>query len=166
MDDMDISESEHSDKDASDDDDDWEPRRRKTSRNRTSHFGTHPSDSNDLNSGTGEITRKVDGPCCTCSRWSSCKTPKCQCRANGNGCGQSCGCSSVKCSNRDAEANMANDVGANDENNPVAKGAMLLQNALEGEKVVETNDDGAATKRKALTDIGNTLVRLLDFFGL
>ncbi|XP_022773083.1 kinesin-like protein KIN-4C isoform X2 [Durio zibethinus] len=161
--DMDTSESEHSDMDASDDDD-WvqsekRPIKRRASKSRAPSLGIHQSDTNDLENiegCAGEVTGKVDGLCCTCSKNSSCKTTKCQCRANGNSCGQSCGCSSVKCSNREAEANMPNEVGTNEEKNLVAQGAMLLQNALEGEKAAETNEN-CATRRKALSDIGNTL---------
>ncbi|KAL4279135.1 hypothetical protein GQ457_03G034350 [Hibiscus cannabinus] len=80
---------------------------------------------------------------------------KCQCRANGSSCGQSCGCSSVKCSNREAEAN---DGGSNETDNLVAHGTMLLQNAFGVEKPAETNDD-CPTKRKALSDIGNTVAK-------
>ncbi|KAE8656111.1 hypothetical protein F3Y22_tig00117010pilonHSYRG00075 [Hibiscus syriacus] len=42
--------------------------------------------------------------------------------------------------------------------NLVAQGAALLQNALEGEKAAEMND-GDTKKRKALSDIGNTLAK-------
>ncbi|XVE95183.1 hypothetical protein REPUB_Repub02eG0074500 [Reevesia pubescens] len=159
--DMDTSESEHSDTDASDDDD-WvqsekKPTRRRASRARDIHQSDF-DDQENIKGCSGEVNGKSDGLCCTCSKKSLCKTPKCQCRANGNSCGESCGCSSVKCSNREGEANIANDVGTNEEKNLVAQGAMLLQNALESEKAVETNDDGA-TRRKALTDIGNTLAK-------
>ncbi|XWS25382.1 hypothetical protein CRYUN_Cryun27aG0063900 [Craigia yunnanensis] len=165
MEDMDTSESEHSDMDASDDDE-WvqsekKPIRRRASRSRASSLEIYQSDTNDfenIKGCIGEAIEKSDGLCCTCSKQSSCKTLKCQCRANGNSCGQSCGCSSVKCSNREAEANKPNNVGTNEEKNLVAQGAMLLQNALEGEKAAETNDD-CATRRKALTDIGNTLAK-------
>ncbi|XWS23987.1 hypothetical protein CRYUN_Cryun28dG0062500 [Craigia yunnanensis] len=166
MEDMDTSESEHSDVDASDDDDDWvqserKPIRRRASRARASSLGINDSDTNDLENikgCTSEVTEKIDRLCCACSKKSLCKTPKCQCRAKGNSCGQSCGCSLVKCSNREAEAKMPNDVGTNEEKNLVTHGAMLLQNALESEKAAEINDD-CATRRKALTDIGNTLVK-------
>ncbi|XP_022768453.1 kinesin-like protein KIN-4C [Durio zibethinus] len=166
VEDMDTSESEHSDMDASDDDDDWvqsekKPTRRRASRSRASSLGIHQSEGNDVENIKGcsaEVTGKIDGLCCTCSKKSYCKTPKCQCRANGNSCGQSCGCSLVKCSNREVEANLPNDVGTNEEKNLVAHGAMLLQNALESEKTAETNED-CATRRKALTDIGNTLAK-------
>ncbi|KAK9026384.1 hypothetical protein V6N11_039224 [Hibiscus sabdariffa] len=163
---MDTFESEYSDTDASDDDDDddWvqsekKPIRRRATRVRVSIAGIPRSDTNDLGNGcTGEVTGKIEGLCCTCTKKSWCKTPKCQCRANGNSCGQSCGCSSVKCSNREAEANMSNDAGTNKETNLVSQGAALLQNAFEGEKAAEING-GGATKRKALSDIGNTLAK-------
>ncbi|XVF39643.1 hypothetical protein PTKIN_Ptkin01aG0050100 [Pterospermum kingtungense] len=163
IEDMDTSESDHSSVDSSDDE--WvqstkKQIRRRASRARASSVGTHQSDSNSSENTkgcAGESTEKTDGLCCSCSKSSLCKTLKCQCRANGNSCGQSCGCSLLKCSNREVEANTTNDVGSNEEKNLVAHGAMLLQNALESENGVGTNDDGAATRRKALTDIGNTL---------
>ncbi|GMI64891.1 hypothetical protein like AT5G60930 [Hibiscus trionum] len=166
IEDMDTFESEYSDTDASDDDDDddWvqsekKPIRRRASRARSSIVGIPNSDTNDLgNRCTGDVTGKIEGLCCTCTKKSWCKTPKCQCRANGNSCGQSCGCSSLKCSNREAEANVSNDAGSNEEMNLVAQGAALLQNAFDGEKAAETNN-GGATKRKALSDIGNTLAK-------
>ena len=169
MEDMDTSESEHSDMDASDDDE-WvqsekKPIRRRASRSRSSSLEIYQSVTNDLENIKGcidEVTEQIDGLCCTCSKQSSCKTLKCQCRANGNSCGQLCGCYSVKCSNREVESNMPNNVDSNEEKNLVAHGAMLLQNALESEKAAETNDD-CATRRKALTDIGNTLVSFLVF---
>ncbi|KAE8731288.1 P-loop containing nucleoside triphosphate hydrolases superfamily protein isoform 2 [Hibiscus syriacus] len=166
IEDMDTYESEYSDMDAGDDDDDdddWvqserKPVRRRASRARASTAGIPKSDKNVVNGCTGEVAKKIEGLCCTCSKKSLCKTPKCQCRANGNSCGQSCGCSSVKCSNKEAEANVSNDADTNEEMNLVAQGAALLQNALEGEKAAEMND-GGTTKRKALSDIGNTLAK-------
>ncbi|KAL4273393.1 hypothetical protein GQ457_13G009540 [Hibiscus cannabinus] len=163
---VDTFESEYSDTDASDDDDDddWvqsekKPIRRRATRARVSIAGIPRSDTNDLGNGcTGEVTGKIEGLCCTCTKKSWCKTPKCQCRANGNSCGQSCGCSSVKCSNREAEANMSNDAVTKEEMNLVSQGAALLQNAFEGEKAAEING-GGASKRKALSDIGNTLAK-------
>lgn len=164
--DMDISDSEHSDIDAldDDDDDDWvqsdkKQIRRRASKSRTSSLGVHQPNTNGSENSKGctdEVTGKIDGICCTCSHKSSCKTSKCQCRANGSSCGQSCGCTSIKCSNREAEANSANDAGTNETNNLVSQGAMLLQNAFGSEKPDETNDD-FTTKRKALSDIGNTM---------
>nr|KJB64147.1 hypothetical protein B456_010G034800 [Gossypium raimondii] len=165
--DMDTSPSEHSDVNASDDDD-WvksqkEPDRRKAhrARDKALSMGIHKSDANDLENKKGDVNEvkgRTDGLlCCNCNN-SLCKTSKCHCRANGSCCGQACDCSSAKCSNREIEVNMANDIGTNEEEkNLVAHGAVLLQNALESEKAVETNDNGDA--RKALTDIGNVLAK-------
>ncbi|KAL1170737.1 hypothetical protein V6Z11_A05G233300 [Gossypium hirsutum] len=104
--DMDISDSEHSDIDAldDDDDDDWvqsdkKQIRRRASKSRTSSLGVHQPNTNGSENSKGctdEVTGKIDGICCTCSHKSSCKTSKCQCRANGSSCGQSCGCTSIK----------------------------------------------------------------------
>ncbi|XP_010450332.1 PREDICTED: kinesin-like protein KIN-4C [Camelina sativa] len=41
--------------------------------------------------------------CCSCTKKSLCKTKSCKCRANGSGCGDSCGCLASKCSNREEE---------------------------------------------------------------
>ncbi|TYH65183.1 hypothetical protein ES332_D06G038700v1 [Gossypium tomentosum] len=165
--DMDTSPSEHSDVNASDDDD-WvksqkEPDRRKAhrARDKALSMGIHKSDANDLENNkadVNEVKGRTDGLlCCNCNN-SLCKTSKCHCRANGSCCGQACDCSSAKCSNREIEVNMANDIGTNEEEKIlVAHGAVLLQNALESEKAVETNDNGDA--RKALTDIGNVLAK-------
>ncbi|KAK8291024.1 hypothetical protein V6Z12_D06G035700 [Gossypium hirsutum] len=153
--DMDTSPSEHSDVNASDDDD-WvksqkEPDRRKAhrARDKALSMGIHKSDANDLENNKGDVNEvkgRTDGLLC--------------CNSNGSCCGQACDCSSAKCSNREIEVNMANDIGTNEEEKIlVAHGAVLLQNALESEKAVETNDNGDA--RKALTDIGNVLVRFI-----
>ncbi|KAL1207544.1 Kinesin-like protein KIN-4C [Cardamine amara subsp. amara] len=42
-----------------------------------------------------------DQVCCSCTKKSLCKTKNCKCRANGSGCGDSCGCVAAKCSNRE-----------------------------------------------------------------
>ncbi|AED93893.1 unnamed protein product [Arabidopsis thaliana] len=42
--------------------------------------------------------------CCSCTKKSLCKTKSCKCKANGSGCGDSCGCLASKCSNRDESA--------------------------------------------------------------
>lgn len=177
---MDTSPSEHSDVNVSDDDDwvhsvddDWvqsqeKPDRRKahSSRDKALSMGIHESDANDLENNKGDVNEvkgRTNGLlCCNCKN-SLCKTSKCHCRANGSCCGQACDCSSAKCSNREIEVNMANDVGTNEEEkNLVAHGAVLLQNALQSEKAVETNDNGDT--RKALTDIGNVLVRFMTLY--
>ncbi|CAE6252120.1 unnamed protein product [Arabidopsis arenosa] len=119
---------------------------------------------------------KSDVCCCTCSKSSSCKTMKCQCRATKGSCGPSCGCSSVKCSNRNADGKENNSISEsealeNGENSQesdekdkdqqqqvlASRGAMLLQNALADKPGEETNEDGGTRRRrKPLSDIGNT----------
>ncbi|EOA12365.1 hypothetical protein CARUB_v10025749mg [Capsella rubella] len=121
-------------------------------------------------------TSSSDVCCCTCSKSSSCKTMKCQCRATKGSCGPSCGCSSVKCSNRNADGKQKNSISEsealeNGENSQesdekhkdqqqqvlASRGAMLLQNALADKPGEETNDDGGTRRRrKPLSDIGNT----------
>ena len=114
--------------------------------------------------------------CCLCSKFSSCKTTKCQCRANGGACGLSCGCIPSKCSNRGSiserdesmQPDLVGDVENATENGEtnedesrdlVSNGARLLQNALaERPSEAPPAEDGGA-KRKPLSDIGNTLVR-------
>jgi kinesin family protein 4/21/27 len=86
-----------------------------------------------------EKHQRRDG--CACSKSSSCKTNRCECRGSGAQCGAGCGCKDSKCSNRDSSTKeMAN------------QGAMLLQNAF-SEK--EAQD---AKPREPLTDIGNNAV--------
>lgn len=180
LEDMDTSESEHSDRDSADDE--WVcPNRRVKKRiskngNRAGS-GQFGDDSGNLSldsSGegiTGGKQNAKSGLCCTCSKSSLCKTNKCQCRAAGGACKASCGCSSTKCSNREAiiikedelsKPNMASEQsgqGADETDKDhalVTHGAMLLQNALI-ERPADTDEDGGA-RRKPLSDIGNTLV--------
>jgi hypothetical protein len=73
----------------------------------------------------------------------------------GIDCGSSCGCRETKCANREGGA--VNDPGSDeaDKNRLLAtQGAELLQGALVGP--AEANTDHGP--RKALSDIGNTLV--------
>ncbi|KAH9690362.1 kinesin-like protein KIN-4C [Citrus sinensis] len=181
LEDMDTSESEHSDRDSADDE--WVcPNRRVKKRiskngNRAGS-GQFGDDSGNLSldsSGegiTGGKQNAKSGLCCTCSKSSLCKTNKCQCRAAGGACKASCGCSSTKCSNREAiiikedelsKPNMASEQsgqGADETDKDhalVTHGAMLLQNALI-ERPADTDEDGGA-RRKPLSDIGNTLVK-------
>ncbi|KAK8480438.1 hypothetical protein V6N13_056955 [Hibiscus sabdariffa] len=157
MEDVDASQLEHSDINASDDDD-WMQYNKKGARRKASRA----TRANGLGNNKGcvdEVKGRSDGLlCCSCSEKSLCETSKCQCRVNGSSCGQSCDCSSVKCCNREIEANILNDVGSNEGKNLVAHGAMLLQNALESERADETKEDGH-TGRKALSDIGNILAK-------
>ncbi|KAJ0986624.1 hypothetical protein J5N97_004980 [Dioscorea zingiberensis] len=114
--------------------------------------------------------------CCSCSRSSSCKTKKCECRADGNLCGASCGCIASKCSNRvdefilketddklDAEISGGGESHSSSEcleneksNELVSECALLLQSAFE-EKSNVVNED--PKHRKPLSDIGNTVVK-------
>ncbi|MCD7454854.1 Kinesin-like protein KIN-4C [Datura stramonium] len=106
--------------------------------------------------------------CCSCSKKSLCKTNRCECRAVGGSCGASCGCDPIRCSNKETSTKSqlpSLDV-VGDEGNTLAtdeaesnqtlasQGAMLLQNAL-SEKPTQSKDEGE-TKRKPLSDIGNT----------
>ncbi|XP_010254537.1 PREDICTED: kinesin-like protein KIN-4C [Nelumbo nucifera] len=109
------------------------------------------------------------GACC-CSKNSSCKTLKCECRAVGATCGVSCGCKATKCANRgpievkEDEPRLSeliesseNHIGSDEtEKNKIlaSHGATLLQGAL-AEKPVKVNEDG--TQRRPLSDIGNTM---------
>lgn len=105
--------------------------------------------------------------CCSCSKLSSCKTNRCQCRAAGHDCTISC--RSSKCSNKEDNANESSghvgntgnitegDETEGEKNHTLAShGAMLLQTAFSDK--AETKDE-VGSKRKPLSDIGNTLVR-------
>lgn len=106
--------------------------------------------------------------CCSCSKKSLCKTNRCECRAVGGSCGVSCGCDPIRCSNKETSTknqlpslevvgDEGNTLGTDEaESNKAlaSQGAMLLQNAL-SEKPIQSNDEGE-TKRKPLSDIGNT----------
>ncbi|ONI35368.1 hypothetical protein PRUPE_1G532000 [Prunus persica] len=182
LEDMDTSDSDKSDADK---DDEWVASGKRRSKKRKSKSGSSSgefpsSDSHDLGGfkldGSGEgivsVKKSESGMCCSCSKISSCKTSKCQCRSSGGTCGPSCGCVEAKCSNREsvsqevlesAQAETAegigNDIGTDEaEKNQllVTHGARLLQNALV-ENSSETTD--VDKPRRALSEIGNTLVK-------
>ncbi|KAF8756780.1 hypothetical protein HU200_011055 [Digitaria exilis] len=88
------------------------------------------------------LPKDVPSDGCSCSKASSCKTNKCECRGSGGQCGPGCGCKESKCSNRDSS----------DNTEIVNQGIMLLENAF-AEKDVHD-----AKPRKPLTDIGNNVV--------
>ncbi|XP_030542638.1 kinesin-like protein KIN-4C [Rhodamnia argentea] len=182
--DMDTSESDYSDDAAYDDDDeDWvqsgkRPRRRRAKIGRHSSSDTQDPEVNEVNGvkkeSSGERTTANDNTevCCSCSKSSSCKTSRCECRGTGSVCGPSCGCLSSKCTNRESasakgleESSGEDKSGAlNDGNNEetgesnlASHGASLLQSAF-GEKPVDSADD-ADVRRKPLSDIGNTLAK-------
>lgn len=161
VDDMDISDSEHSDdlesmSDGSDSE--WVQSNRKTKKHQrrvSRHSNPNLDCQNTQDKAEPEKpldekrilpkTIQLDG--CTCSKSSSCKTNKCECRGSGEQCGAGCGCKDSKCSNRDSSTKER----AN-------QGAMLLQNAF-SEK--EAQD---AKPRKPLTDIGNNAVSTVLYF--
>lgn len=182
---MDTSESEKSDADVADDNDidwvagdddiDWAAESLVTKRNSKSK-----NQSSGSSSGNDQESLKKDSSvecvavkttsevCCSCSKYSSCKTNKCQCRSSGELCGASCGCVSAKCSNRDVDKSLQSEMAEGiadgsgsdktlEQNRLLAShGAMLLESALV-EKPAETSEDGGS-RRKPLSDIGNTTV--------
>ncbi|KAJ7006945.1 kinesin-like protein KIN-4C [Populus alba x Populus x berolinensis] len=175
LDDMDTSESEHSDNDLMDDewvqsekeatDDEWvmsgkRQRKKINIKNKArSSTGDIHDPENSKSDCSGDAATAVPA-CCACSKYSLCKTSKCQCRASGGCCGASCGCMPNKCSNRGATTVPDSELGSNEtENNQVlaSHGAMLLESALV-EKPRETSDD-SVVGRKPLSDIGNTMAK-------
>lgn len=198
---MDTSESEHSAIDENDDewvvsrsdidinDEDWALGKRRVRKRNSRTAGrtsvaSNLSDNNDSgslkldSSGEGIDAEKLTtalGVCCSCSKYSFCKTTKCQCRVSGGSCGTSCGCLPTKCANRgtvlkevgdspESESAEGNGNGSGSDETEkshvlASHGAMLLQSALV-EKPAEENDDNGP-KRKPLSDIGNKLVCLI-----
>ncbi|XP_072977535.1 kinesin-like protein KIN-4C [Typha angustifolia] len=112
--------------------------------------------------------------CCSCSKGSSCKTKKCECRAAGNICAGSCGCVPSKCANRDEGGCIKKEMDESSHlegaesgesyssSDPlddgkikemVTHGTMLLESALSER---QTKESGDVKPRKPLSDIGNT----------
>ncbi|MCH89272.1 chromosome-associated kinesin KIF4-like [Trifolium medium] len=150
-------------------DDEWVESAKLNGRKRKSKGSEHSNlEKNIISDDVKDIsTEAPDGPsqkialdaCCSCSKSSSCKTSKCLCRANGIGCGSSCGCRETKCANRGRQPVSAdgteNDSDEADKNSLLAtQGAQLLQGALVERPTEAKTDNGP---RKALSDIGNTL---------
>ncbi|KAL6912146.1 hypothetical protein ACP4OV_000951 [Aristida adscensionis] len=76
---------------------------------------------------------------CSCSKFSSCKTNKCECRGSGAECGAECGCKDTKCCNR---------VSSSENTEILKQGVTFLENAM--------SEKDAHDTRKPLADIGNT----------
>ncbi|PWA55123.1 P-loop containing nucleoside triphosphate hydrolases superfamily protein [Artemisia annua] len=184
LEDMDTSESEHSDLDEEDIEwlhsedfqDEMGRKRIQTAKKRNSKIvmesntesETHKTSPSEENTTT--IQKAHSGTCCTCSKYSSCKTSKCECRVIKGFCSVSCGCHPKKCSNRElvsvedsdlkptvtvGNVNLSDDEEHDKNSSELAsQGAMLLQAAL-SDKPAEI--DG--TKRKPLSDIGNKIVK-------
>ncbi|KAG0482568.1 hypothetical protein HPP92_010652 [Vanilla planifolia] len=89
--------------------------------------------------------------CCSCSRYSSCKTKKCECRVGGNSYGTHCSCNSLRCANRGDSCASLDDEKSREF---ISHGALLLQGALSEKSNLE---DCNSEKRKPLSDIGNAL---------
>ncbi|KAI9097958.1 hypothetical protein K1719_025729 [Acacia pycnantha] len=161
--DMDISDLDSDDYDVGVDatDDDWVASGKLRAKKRNSKSGqssNETSNVDDNNSRELSVSSGEADICCTCSKSSSCKTSKCQCRSTGNTCGRSCGCLETKCANRvlilnteAAQSEMEMVKGGDEIDTDLAtQGAELLQSAL----VKNTNSDHGP--RKPLADIGNT----------
>ncbi|KAJ0238138.1 Kinesin-like protein KIN-4C [Hirschfeldia incana] len=180
MDTSDSEESEHEQEDP-DIDDEWKPEQEserdseqesviKQNRKRNFKLGRESSSSSvmlrrsyeeKLDTCSDEEVKSATSSdvCCTCTRKSSCKTMKCQCVAAKGSCGPSCGCSSLKCSNRNASGEQNPQEFDEEEQQQAlaSRGALLLRTALADKSVQETNgNEGAKRTRKPLSDIGNT----------
>lgn len=144
-----------------DDDTDWERTKRKKPqvRKRNSKTDNPLEISMDLEENPESSIEQI---CCSCSRSSSCKTSRCECRAARGNCNISCNCEPTRCSNREEvyakdceSAGPISGIDDAEQNHGLAShGAMLLQNAL-SEKPTNTNDGGKT--RKPLSDIGNNM---------
>ncbi|GAB4844185.1 hypothetical protein Ancab_037551 [Ancistrocladus abbreviatus] len=188
LEDMDTSESEqsHSDDDAMDGE--WVQSVAKKKRNfkrARSGAGSLSSDMDGAgivkkeatSDGTSDpVEKPTPGLCCSCSRYSSCKTMKCECRAAGGNCSGLCGCSSSKCKNRgglseistsdrterESLCSESNTATVQVEPNCIlaSHGATLLRNALSElpalAELPAAEDEVNRNGRKPLSDIGNT----------
>ncbi|GJU13643.1 kinesin-like protein KIN-4C isoform X1, partial [Tanacetum coccineum] len=184
LEDMDTSESEHSDLDEEDIEwlhsedfqDEMGRKKIQNAKKRNSRIvmenntesETHKTSPSEENTTT--IQKAHSGTCCTCSKYSSCKTSKCECRVINGSCSASCGCHPKKCSNREPvsvedsdlkptvtvdNVNLLDDEDTDKNSSELAsQGAMLLQAAL-SDKPAEIEN----TKRKPLSDIHNKIVK-------
>ncbi|KAJ1281005.1 hypothetical protein BS78_04G275400 [Paspalum vaginatum] len=156
LDDMDISDSEHSEESenmSEGSDSDWVQSSIKVKKNRRILSGhSNPNFGCQNTQENAEPEKPTDEKCilpkdvpsngCSCSKASSCKTNKCECRGSGAHCGAGCGCKDSKCSNRDAS----------DNTEIINQGIMLLENAFTEKEAQD------AKSRKPLADIGNNEV--------
>uniref|UniRef100_A0A0E0CRD1 Kinesin motor domain-containing protein n=1 Tax=Oryza meridionalis TaxID=40149 RepID=A0A0E0CRD1_9ORYZ len=182
-DDMDISDSEKSegsdaDWEASDadygaSDADWECSKKVRRRRQTvsSHLNPNPGSGTTQKSAKSVMASQEKSTsldfapqCCSCSKYSSCKTQKCECRASGSHCGGDCGCITSRCSNRVdmkeekegggvVEVSSSDDVDDAKVQEIVKEGVMLLENSMSEKEAQETKS------RKPLADIGNGVVK-------
>ena len=163
MEDMDTSESDHYSTDDDTADDDWVESGKRPRKKRNSKTGGQSRVGSDTSCSDNLITENP-GTCCSCSKSSFCKLKKCECRAAGGTCGDSCSCAPSKCSNRETikvkELDNFPELAVQDTDDTqkyhqlASHGAMLLQNAL----VVEPADANDESRRKPLSEIGNKMV--------
>lgn len=153
---MDTSDSDYSEEEnmSEGSDVDWVMSTRKVKNHRRKVSGhTNPNQGCQNTQETAEPEKPTDERCispkdvpsdgCSCSKASSCKTNKCECRGSGAQCGPGCGCKESKCANRDSSS---------DNKEIVNQGIMLLENAFSEKDVHD------AKSRKPLSDIGNKAV--------
>ncbi|XP_020547155.1 kinesin-like protein KIN-4C [Sesamum indicum] len=148
-----------------DTDDEWVRTRetkKRQARKRNSKTDSHVETAADLEHLV--VATSIERVCCSCSKHSSCKTLRCECRAASGNCTPSCSCGRNKCSNREevsakdllqpeTAGNMLDTDEKERSKNLASHGAMLLQTAL-SEKPVNAND---GVTRKPLSDIRNNL---------
>ncbi|KAL3014186.1 hypothetical protein AAZX31_06G092500 [Glycine max] len=113
--------------------------------------------------------RTSEGICCSCSKKSLCKTNKCKCRSSGGSCGASCGCTRLKCTNREpnqlegseplksGNTECTREASAEDKDGSViaSECAKLLQSALVQKPA--SCKDNLVPKKKPLRDIQNSM---------
>ncbi|KAL3014185.1 hypothetical protein AAZX31_06G092500 [Glycine max] len=118
--------------------------------------------------------RTSEGICCSCSKKSLCKTNKCKCRSSGGSCGASCGCTRLKCTNREpnqlegseplksGNTECTREASAEDKDGSViaSECAKLLQSALVQKPA--SCKDNLVPKKKPLRDIQNSMAKLDD----
>ncbi|XP_042418953.1 kinesin-like protein KIN-4C isoform X1 [Zingiber officinale] len=184
LDDMDISDSEMSfifeseaeasDEDAYESDLDWVESGKKNRMKQSPIHQTRKSRSDESvsiaksseTSNEEAVTKDEDSgfhPCCSCTRGSSCKTKRCECRALGSICSSYCGCIPSKCTNReDGEMmvdgdEMSVEIGRvhshlddDEKRKLISEGTRLLQSALS-----KKPDDKEVKPRMPLSDIKN-----------
>lgn len=168
MEDMDTSESEHSDIDASDEEWVSSEIRAPKKKNLRQESVSHPIKTEDSSSDmTTANATNASRACCSCSRQSFCKR-KCECRGIGGMCGPLCGCVATRCTNRgsvlseldesDLTEECSGEFGSDEREKSqvlASQGAILVQSAL-ADKPPGSNEN-CPPKRKPLSDIGNTL---------
>ncbi|THU67547.1 hypothetical protein C4D60_Mb05t25800 [Musa balbisiana] len=197
LDDMDISDTEMSDvfetdAEASEEfesdvaDEDWIESRKKIRKKQFPNYQNRKSTLED-NIPVGNLSEKPNEEgkikvekigfehCCSCSRVSSCKTKRCECRALGSVCSTYCGCVPSKCSNREgglinsdmdeiSNSEAAESGGSlssfdhvdDDTSKLVSEGTLLLQSALSKKTTTEEKN---VKSRKPLSDIGNNVIK-------